>query len=157
MLLLEQYFLIYLLGCFILKDRDIRIIFVFLSFDFLVDSILYYYLNQSYYEYLISITFTEVSCLILLIQFIKDTRIKNLFLFCFIPTILSPLFLLSIDHWITRGDEISDYLFILCLNSARYSNEILLTYVIYTTKNESNKTNFWQVFTACNYLAIFFK
>lgn len=157
MLLIEQYLMIYLLAVLLLCEKDTKILCGFLSMDFLVDNFVYTYFRQSPQEYLMIITFIEIASLFLILQFLKGFRIRNLFILCYIPTILNPLFLLSIDHWITRDDLLSYYLFIFCSNVARYSNEVFLTYIIYTTRVKNLRINFWHMFVGFNYITIFFR
>lgn len=153
MLLYEQYLAIYLLGLFLLKDFNIKIIFIILCLDYLFDTILYSVL-VSPIEYLISITFIELIIMLLGLPFVRDVRIRLIFSFAVIMTLMNPLFILSIDFFIQRGGDLSYYLYLFCKNSSAYANEILITYLLTVLKRTDNRTNFWLTFVACNYILV---
>lgn len=152
MLAIEQYLMIYLLSIYLVGCRDVKILCTFLSVDFILDSILYHFFGWFVYEYLIIITLIEITLLFVLLQFVKGSFLRNLFIFCYVPTLLCPLFLLTIDHWITRNDLISDSLFFFCKYVGKYSNEIFLTYLLYRKHEKTHKGTFWQIFIISNYI-----
>lgn len=157
MLLAEQYLAIYLLSIFLVSKIDVKILCTFLVSDFILDSVLYSYFGYSPKEYLMMITLAEAFMLVFTLQFIRCFRLRNIFILCYIPTLLNPLFLLSIDHWITRNDSLSYALFLICSDVGKYSNEAFLTYIVYTNRDKNLKTNFWQMFIAINYITIFLR
>ncbi len=154
MLLVEQYLIIYLLAVLLLEDKDIKVMCGYLGLYFIVDNFVYSYLKISPQEYLITISFLEILALLLITQYIKSKKTKFLFIFCYTPTLIVSLFILSIDHWISRDDLLSYVLFVFCMHVGRYSNEILLTYIVYSTRSKNLKTNFWNIFVCFNYIAI---
>lgn len=157
MLLAEQYLAIYLLSIFLVSKFDVRVLCIFLVADFLLDSLLYTYFGYSPKEYLIMITVAESFMLLFSLQFIRCFKLRDIFILCYIPTVLNPLFLLSIDHWITRNDSLSYALFLFCSDVGKYSNEVFLTYIVYTNREKTLKSNFWQMFIAINYITIFLR
>lgn len=155
MLLIEQYLMIYLFSIFLVKCKDSKVLCIFLCVDFLLDAILYHYIGWYVYEYLIIITITEITLLFIFIQWVECKFLRNLFIFCYIPTLLCPFFILTIDHWIARDDIVSTILFIFCKDIGKYSNEIFLTYLLYKKKDNSPSGTYWQIFIFCNYLYAF--
>lgn len=155
MLALEQYLVIYLFSIYLIRCRDVKVLCAFLTVDFIADSILYSYFGWSVYEYLILITLFEITLLFVALQFVRDWVIKNVFIFCYIPTLLCPLFLFTLDHWITRNDFLSNILFFFCKDVGKYSNEIFLTYLLYKKSDKSLKGTYWQVFILANYVYAF--
>lgn len=157
MLALEQYLMIYLFSIFLISCRDVKALCLFLTVDFVVDSVIYSYIGWFVYEYLIIITLIEITLLFLTLQFVKDKVLRNLFIFCYVPTLLCPLFLLSIDHWITRDDLVSDILFFFCKDVGKYSNEIFLTYLLYRKNEKTLRGTYWQIFILGNYVYAFMR
>lgn len=104
MLLYEQYLLIYLLGIFFIKDTNIKIVFIILCLDYIFDTILYDLL-VSPIEYLISITLVEMILMFIGLPFVKDIRLRLVFSFAVILTLLNPMFILAIDFFIQRDDH----------------------------------------------------
>lgn len=155
MLAIEQYLMIYLFSVYLLRCKDCKILCTFLSVDFILDSTLYSFFGWFVYEYLITITLIEITLLFVTLQFVKDWILKNLFIFCYVPTLLCPLFLLTIDHWIARNDLVSDVLYFFCKDVGKYSNEIFLTYLLYRKNEKSLKGTYWQTFILGNYLYAF--
>lgn len=152
MLAVEQYLMIYLFSIYLMKCRDVKILCTFLAFDFIVDAIIYSQIGFFVFEYLIVVTLIEITFLFITIQFVKEVFLKNLFIFCYIPTLICPLFILTIGHWIARDDLLSNVLFIFCEDIGKYSNEVFLTYLLYKKKDNSLKGVYWQIFILCNYL-----
>ena len=153
MLLYEQYLLIYLLGIFLIKDTNIKIVFIILCLDYLFDTILYDLL-VSPIEYLISITFVEMILMFIGLPFVKDIRLRLVFSFAVTLTLLNPMFILAIDFFIQRDDVLSYYLYLFCKHSSAYANEILITYLLTVLKRVDKRTNFWLTFVACNYILV---
>lgn len=151
MLLYEQYLMIYLLGLFLLRDKNLKIIFFILCLDYLFDTV-FYLVFVSPIEYLISITFVELVIMLLGIPFVQDFRVRLIFSFAIILTLMNPLFILSIDFFIQRNDNLSYYLYIFCKNSSAYANEVLITYLLAILKRQDKRTNFWLTFVAFNYI-----
>lgn len=153
MLIYEQYFMVYLLALLVLKDKDLKIISGFVVVDYLIDNIIYN-LILSPVEYIISISVLEIIILVFMLPFINNTKLRAIFSFCFILTLINPYFILGIDYFITRGDDLSYYLYLFCENSSRYANELFISYLIYTLDKRDLRSNFWTTFTICNYLII---
>lgn len=152
MLALEQYLMIYLFSIYLISCKDVKVLCTFLTVDFLLDSLLYHLFGWFVYEYLITITLIEITLLFVALQFVKGLFLKNLFIFCYVPTLLCPLFILTIDHWITRNDFLSNALFFFCKDVGKYSNEIFLTYLLYRKHEKSLKGTYWQIFILANYI-----
>lgn len=151
MLLYEQYLMIYFLGFFLLNDKNLKIIFFILCLDYLFDTILYL-VFVSPIEYLISITFVELVIMLLGLPFVQDLKVRLISSFAIILTLMNPLFILSIDFFIQRNDNLSYYLYLFCKNSSSYANEVLLTYLLTILKRQDKRTNFWLTFVAFNYI-----
>ncbi len=151
MLAIEQYLVIYLISIYLIKCKDVKILCTFLSFNFILEAALYSYIGWSVYEYLILSVIIEVFLLLISFQFLKDIIMRNIFILCYVPTLLCPLFLLTIDHWITRNDFISYSLYLFCRDIGKYSNELFLTYLLYKKVDKNLKGIFWQIFVLGNY------
>lgn len=151
MLAIEQYLVIYLISIYLIKCKDVKILCTFLSFNFILEAALYSYIGWSVYEYLILSVIIEVFLLLISFQFLKDIIMRNIFILCYVPTLLCPLFLLTIDHWITRNDFISYSFYLFCRDVGKYSNELFLTYLLYKKVDKSLKGIFWQIFVLGNY------
>lgn len=153
MLIYEQYFMVYLLALLVIKNKDLKIISGFIVIDYLIDNFIYTIL-PSPIEYLLSISVIEMALLIFILPFITETKLRVIFSLCFILTLVNPYFILSIDYFITRADDLSYYLYLFCKNSSRYANELFISYLIWTLDKKDMRTNFWITFTTCNYLII---
>lgn len=144
--------MIYFLTIFLIDQRDIKWIAGFLVTDFLLDTLLHNYIKPSVSEYLMVITLIEVTGVMLLLQKIKRKFLGYFFIFCYTSTLICPFFLLTIDHWIKRDDYVSEALFLICSEVGKYSNEALLTYLLYKFKENTPKLVFWKTFIIGNYL-----
>lgn len=151
MLLSEQYLMIYILSSILINNRDIRLISIFLVIDYLVDAIIYGFL-PSIYEYLIVISVLEVVLLFVILPFVNNIILRIVFTLCFSLTLVNPFFILTIDYFITRADCLSYYVYLFCLHSSSYANEIFITYLLTIVKDKDLKTKFWCLFVAGNYL-----
>jgi hypothetical protein len=152
LLALEQYLMIYLFSIYLINCRSVKTLCAFLTIDFILDSVLYSYIGFFVSEYLIIITLSEITLLFFTLQFVKDNILRNLFVLCYVPTLICPLFLLTIDHWIMRNDFISEILFLFCNDIGKYSNEVFLSYLLYKKNEKSLKGTYWQVFILANYV-----